>query len=436
MDEFDRQSLVGVLASDDYDADDYIRDYDEFRDWLAGRRAEDAPVPYLDLRRAHGGMRPELNAAIGATIESGQFIGGPLVADFERDFAAYCDTGCAVGVANGLEALLLALLAKGIGPGDEVLIPAHTFVATALAVTHSGATPVPVDVEEDTGNIDPGAIHGALSPRTRAIIPVHLYGHPADMDAIARIAASRGLFVLEDSAQAHGALYRNRRCGSLGDAAAFSFYPTKNLGAMGDAGAVTTANADLAAEVRLLGNYGSARRYDHERLGFNSRLDPIQAAVLCTKLKHLDDWNARRRALAARYLDGLSGLDPLGLPAVRPWATPVWHVFRIRVPDGRRDALRTFLHAHGVGTNIHYPVPVHRQSCYSNAGFDLSRYPVADRLAQQTLSLPLDARHTHAEVDRVIDLVRAFFAYPPLPSVSRRPGSKSAGWSPGTLDSL
>ena len=272
---------MGVLASDDYDPADYIRDYDEFRGWLNGIRQGDGPVPYLDLRRAHDSIRPEMTAAIASTIDAGQFIGGPLLADFERDFAAYCDTGYAVGAANGLEALQLALLAKGIGQGDEVLIPAHTFVATALAVTLTGAKPVLVDVEDDTGNIDPTAIEGALTPRSRAIVPVHLYGHPADMDAIGRIATARGLFVLEDSAQAHGALYRNRRCGSLGDAAAFSFYPTKNLGAIGDAGAVTTSHGDFAAEVRLLGNYGSARRYNHEKLGFNSRTrsDPGGSAV-------------------------------------------------------------------------------------------------------------------------------------------------------------
>jgi dTDP-4-amino-4,6-dideoxygalactose transaminase len=310
-----------------------------------------------------------------------------------------------VGVGNGLEALSLALRAWNVGPGDEVIAPAHTFIATALAIDAVGATPVLVDVEPDTGLIDPRLVAEAITPRTRALLPVHLYGHPVDMDGLT--AAAGHLPIIEDAAQAHGALYKGRRCGALGEAAAFSFYPTKNLGALGDGGGIVFDDPARAFAARRLANYGSTAKYVHEALGTNSRLDPIQAAVLSVKLERLDAWNARRRTLAALYLDGLSDVDGLDLPAVRPWAEPVWHVFAVRAP-GRRDALQAWLEAGGVGTNIHYPTPVHLQPCYAGR-WRSGQFPVAEALGASLLSLPLDPSHTDSEIRFVIDRVRAFF---------------------------
>jgi dTDP-3-amino-3,4,6-trideoxy-alpha-D-glucose transaminase len=401
------ESLVGVLASDYYDEADYIRDYDVFRSQLAG--ATDSVVPYIDLKRAADAIGPMLSEALSSTLASGQYIGGTILDRFEQEFAQYCQTSRAVGMANGLQALELALRARGVGPGDEVVLPANTFIATALAVTNVGASPVLVDVEPDTGLIDASEIEGRISPRTRAIIPVHLYGHPADMDPILDIGRRFGCFVLEDAAQAHGARYKGRVCGGLGDAAAFSFYPTKNLGALGDAGAVTTSDAGLAATVRKLGNYGASERYHHETVGVNSRLDPIQAAVLSKKLPLLEGWNERRRRLADVYLTELAGIEGLDLPAVRSWAVPVWHVFQVRTPDGQRDRFRKNLGDNGVTTNVHYPVPVHLQKCYQNAGWRPGDFPVAESLCARTVSLPLDPFHRLAEIEKVISCVRHFF---------------------------
>ena len=401
------ESLIVVLASDYYDEGDYIRDYDVFRSELA--RATDDVVPYIDLRRAADAIGPMLSEALSSSLASGQYIGGPILDRFEREFAQYCGTSRAVGMANGLQALELALRASGIGPGDEVLVPANTFVATALAVTNVGAAPVLVDVEPDTGLIDASKIERRISARTRAIVPVHLYGHPADMDPILDIARRFGCFVLEDAAQAHGARYKGRVCGSLGDAAAFSFYPTKNLGALGDAGAVTTSDEVLAAAVRKLGNYGASERYRHDVVGANSRLDSIQAAVLSKKLPLLKGWNERRRRLADVYLTELAGIEGLDLPAVRSWADPVWHVFQIRTPDGQRDRFRKSLADHGVLTNVHYPVPVHLQKCYEHMGWRPGDFPVAESLCARTVSLPLDPFHRLAEIEKVIGCVRSFF---------------------------
>lgn len=406
LSEFSEDSVVIVLASAEYDEADYIRDYPAFERWEAGAEAPDQ-TPYLDLRRYNHEIGPEIELALRRVVQSGQLIGGPEVGRLESAFAEYCETAGAVGLGNGLDALAIALRAWGIGPGDEVIVPAHTFVATALAVDAVGATPVLVDVEADTGLIDPEAVARAITPRTRAVIPVHLYGHPADMDRLAEVVAGRGIRLLEDACQAHGARYRRRRCGALGDAAAFSFYPTKNLGALGDGGALTSGDAAFLALARSLGNYGSAEKYHHVLKGQNSRLDPLQAAVLNVKLPRLDDWNARRASHALRYFAGLAGLSGLELPAVRSWAEPVWHVFPVRVGE-RRDELQAWLEARGVGTNIHYPVPVHLQACYEGK-WRSGDYPNAERLASSLLSLPLDPMHTTAEIDLVIRRVREFF---------------------------
>jgi dTDP-3-amino-3,4,6-trideoxy-alpha-D-glucose transaminase len=367
-------------------------------------------VPYIDLTRYSAALAVELDDALWSVIRSGLFIGGPAVEAFERAFARYCEAGCAVGVGNGYQALVLALRARSIGPGDEVIVPANTFPGTAIAVTEAGATPVLVDAEEDTGMIDVAQAAAAVTPRTRAIIPVHLYGHPADMDPLRAIADKHDLFLLEDACQAHGARYKGRRCGSLGDAAAFSFYPTKNLGALGDAGAVVTNDEMLAGTVRQLSNYGWTTKYYHQMFGTNSRLDPIQAAILSVKLPRIDGWHDRRRAHAARYFDGLGDLDGLALPVARSWAEPVWHAFPVLVRGGWRDDLRAALVAAGIGSNIHYPVPVHFQECYADRGWRRGAFPVSERRADEQLSLPLDAMHSEDEIDRTIHAVRRVFA--------------------------
>lgn len=406
LSDFSDDSVVIVLASDEYDEDDYIRDYADFLRWDAGREPVTS-VPYLDLARGTQALGPEIERAMRRVVSSGRLIGGEEVTAFEDRFSAYCGARATVGVGNGLDALTLALRAWRIGPGDEVIVPAHTFVATALAVDEVGATPVLVDVEPDTGLIDLQAVAAAIGPRTRAVIPVHLYGHPVDMDGLVAAIGGRDVMVLEDACQAHGARYKGRRCGALGDAAAFSFYPTKNLGALGDGGALVTQDGATAERVRMLANYGSHERYKHELLGRNSRLDPLQAAVLDLKLGYLDLWNARRSELALRYMAGLADVAGLHLPAVRAWAEPVWHVFPIRAP-GARDALKAFLDERGVGSNIHYPVPVHLQPCYAGR-WPQGAYPVAETLAASLLSLPLDPTHTNQEIDLVIARVREFF---------------------------
>jgi dTDP-4-amino-4,6-dideoxygalactose transaminase len=424
LSDFSEDSVVIVLVSDEYDEGDYIRNHADFLRWEAGCDPVTA-VPYLDLGRQNKALGAEIELAMRRVVRSARLIGGPEVEAFEADFAAYCGGGEMVGVGNGLDALILALKAWDIGPGDEVIVPAHTFIATALAVDEVGATPVLVDVEPDTGLIDVGRTAAAISPRTRAIIPVHLYGHAADMDGLAALVAGRDIKLLEDACQAHGARYKGRRCGVLGDAAAFSFYPTKNLGALGDGGALVVRDPATAGKARMLANYGSREKYRHELVGRNSRLDPLQAAVLGVKLDHLDLWNARRSELALRYLMGLSHLRGLDLPAVRAWAEPVWHVYPVRVP-GLRDELAAFLSERGVGTNIHYPIPVHLQPCYAGRWRE-GEFPVAERLAASLLSLPLDAFHTDAEIRHVVEAVRAFFserALQPLPRPQAHPSAR------------
>ena len=361
-------------------------------------------VPFLDLKASYTTLQPEIDAAVGRVLSSGWYIGGPEVESFEREFAAYVDAAHCVAVSNGLEALQLALLAAGVQPGDEVIVPTHTFVATWLAVTQCGAVPVPVEVCADTYQLDPTGLAEAITPRCRAIVPVHLYGIPADLDPILAAASAQGVPVIEDAAQAHGARYRGRPIGAHAAAASWSFYPGKNLGAFGDAGAVTTNDAELAARLRRLRNYGSSVRYVHEERGFNSRLDPIQAAILRVKLSHLDAWNARRREIAARYQRELFGTG-LVLPTVTAGAESSWHLFPVRHP--RRDALLAALTASGVETLIHYPIPPHLQRAYADLGYTRGAFPIAEETADTVLSLPIGPAMADAQVDAVIEALRS-----------------------------
>jgi len=351
----------------------------------------------------HREIREPLEAAFQRVIESGWFIMGPEVGAFESEFAQYCGAKYCIGVGNGLDALHLLLRAYDIGAGDEVLVPSNTFIATWLAVSQRGAIPVPVEPCTATHNIDPDALLAAITTRTRAIIPVHLHGQPADMDAINAIARRHGLIVIEDAAQAQGARYKRNRAGGLGHAAATSFYPGKNLGALGDAGAVLTDDSAIADKVRLLCNYGSQVKYRHEEQGYNSRLDEMQAAFLRVKLACLDDWNARRRKLASQYTMQLQDLD-LGLPWVPEWAEPVWHHYVVR--SRQRDALWLHLEQCGISTVIHYPVPPHRQACYPE--FAGRGFPIAETLANEVISLPLSPCMTEQEIALVVSALRAF----------------------------
>lgn len=360
-------------------------------------------VPFLDLRAAYEELRDALDAAYRRVMLSGRYILGEELEAFESEFAAYCGVRHCIGTGNGLDALHLILRAMDIGPGDEVLVPAHTFIATWLAVTYAGAVPVPVEPLEDTYNMDPSRIHAAITPRTRAIIVAHLYGQPADMDAIAAAARPHGLRIIEDAAQAHGALYKGRRTGSLGDAAGFSFYPGKNLGAFGDGGAVTTNDDALAHRLRALRHYGSHRKYIHDLKGVNSRLDELQAAFLRIKLQRLDAWNAQRRLLAARYMHALKGLPGIVTPFVPDWAEPVWHLFVIRTPH--RDRLQQALAEQGIETLIHYPVPPHRQKAYEEMA--PRSYPVTEKIHKEALSLPMGPAMTEAHVDLVVAALKA-----------------------------
>jgi len=356
-------------------------------------------IPFLDLGAAYRKLKPEIDAAISRVLESGWYILGPEVEAFEGEWAAYCDAKYAVGLANGLDALILALRALDIGPGDEVIVPSNTYIATWLAVTGVGATPVPVEPDVATHNIDPAQIEAAITSRTRALLPVHLYGQPVDMDLILDIASRHGLRVIEDAAQAHGARYKGKRIGTHGDIVCWSFYPGKNLGALGDAGAITTDDAALAERVALLRNYGSRQKYVNEEAGVNSRLDPIQAAVLRVKLVVLDEWTERRRAVAAAYTKGLAESN-LILPHVPDWADPAWHLYVVRTSD--REALRDCLSKSGIGTLIHYPIPPHMQAAYAELGIAPEALPVACDLARKVLSLPMGPHLNLGQMDQII----------------------------------
>ncbi|MEU4835552.1 DegT/DnrJ/EryC1/StrS family aminotransferase [Streptosporangium sp. NPDC023615] len=363
-------------------------------------------VPFLDLRAPYEELRPEVDAAVQRVLSSGWYLMGPELEAFEAEFAAWCGAAHCVAVGSGCDALELSLRAMGVGPGDEVIVPSHTFFASWAAVSRAGARPVPVEPDERTHTIDPARIEAAVTSRTKVIMPVHLYGHPADLRAVEDVAARHGLRVLQDAAQAHGATEHGRRVGSgsPGSTAAFSFYPGKNLGALGDGGAVVTQDAELAERLRLLRNVGSREKYVHEVVAANSRLDEIQAAVLRVKLTRLEEWNERRRAVAARYLDELKGVGDLVLPAPAAWAEPVWHLFVVRT--ARRRELQERLAAAGIGTLVHYPVAVHRSPAYAGEGYAPGSLPLAERLADEVLSLPMGPHLDAGAVDAVVAATR------------------------------
>lgn len=363
-------------------------------------------VPFLDLGAAYRQLQSEIESAVLTSLRSGWYIGGQDVEGFESEFAQYCDARHCAGVANGLDALRLSLLAMDVGPGDEVLVPSNTYIATWLAVSQCGATPVPVEPLEATYNMDPGRIEALITGRTKAIIPVHLYGQPADMDPILAVARRHDLWVLEDAAQAHGARYKGKRIGGHGDAVAWSFYPSKNLGALGDAGAVTTNEPGLNDRIRLLRNYGARTKYVNEIQGFNSRLDPVQAAALRVKLKYLDEWNARRAQIAGRYIAAFKGL-PITVPHVPEWAKPVWHLFVIRHKE--RDMIAKRLRDAGIDTLIHYPIPPHRQAAYQCLKPASPSLPISEAIHAEVLSLPMDPMMSADHVDAVVNAVVSVF---------------------------
>jgi len=365
-----------------------------------------SPLPFLDLKAINAAHRAELVQAFERVLDSGWYVLGHEVQAFEREYAAWCGAAHAVGVANGLDALSLVLRAWDIGAGDEVIVPSNTYIATWLAVTHVGATPVPVEPDELCFNIDPAGIEAAITPRTRALLPVHLYGRPAEMAPILDIARRHGLKVLEDGAQAHGATYCGQRLGVHGDATAWSFYPGKNLGALGDGGAVTTNDPVLAERLRTLRNYGSQRKYHNDEIGFNSRLDELQAALLRVKLPLLQAGNEQRNAVAQQYLAGLAGLSGLTLPDVPLTAgsSSAWHLFVVR--HAQRDRLAAALAQAGVGTVIHYPVAPHSQPAYAALGWPQGSLPISERLHAEVLSLPIGPTQTAVQTAQVIDAVR------------------------------
>jgi dTDP-3-amino-3,4,6-trideoxy-alpha-D-glucose transaminase len=361
------------------------------------------PIPFLDLRAAIAETRPALSAAFERVLSRGSLILGPEVAEFETALAVYWGVKHAVGVGNGLDALRLMLEGLGVDPGDEVILPAHTAVATWLAVSACGARPVPVEVDPETHTVDPAAVEAAVTPRSAAILAVHLYGLPADMPALGAIAARHGLLLVADAAQAAGASLHGRKDLLIGHAAGLSFYPTKNLGALGDGGAMLTNDAVLADKVARLRNYGGLVRNEHASKGSNSRLDELQAAFLHARLAVLDEWNARRAILAARYLERLAGQPGIGLPRPIEGAQPAWHLFTLRILDGKRDAIQKALNQDGIGTGIYYPVPPHRLPAYAAELPGFAPLPICERLAGEVLSLPLHPHLTLAEADIVAD---------------------------------
>lgn len=364
-------------------------------------------VPFLDLRASYLELKEEIDEAVDRVLQSGVYLFGKELENFEAEFAEYVGARYCIGVGNGLDALHLSLRALGIGPGDEVLVPSNTYIATWLAVSYAGAIPVPVEPDLRTYNMDPDRIEAAVTSRTRAIMPVHLYGQAANLDAILPVARLHGLFVLDDAAQAQGARYKGKRIGGLTDITGWSFYPGKNLGAFADAGAVTTNDEGLAERVRVLRNYGSRKKYFNEVQGFNSRLDEMQAAILRVKLRYLDEWNDRRRTIAARYNRELQNLE-LTLPYCPTWADPVHHLFVICL--AQRDALRCHLDRNGIAALIHYPVPPHLQSAYRELGIPEGSLPISEAIHQQVLSLPIGPQMTEEQVSWVIGATRSFAA--------------------------
>ena len=362
-------------------------------------------VPFVSFLPMERELDKDLRGAFDRVFESSWYIEGREDEAFEKAFAEYCGVGYCVGVGNGLDALMLGLKAMGIGAGDEVIVQSNTYIASALAATYVGATPVFVEPDIRTFNIDPARIEAAVTEKTKAIMPVHLYGQTCDMDPIMELAGKYGLRVIEDCAQAHGATYKGRKIGTFGDVSGFSFYPGKNLGALGDSGAVVTNNKDLADKVRALGNYGSDYKYHHIYKGHNSRLDELQAAFLAAKLPHLDRMNAERRRIADRYLTEIKN-EKIILPYVPEYAVPVWHIFGVRCAE--RDALEKYLNERGIGTNKHYPIPMHLQECYKDLGFGPGDFPIAEEISKTELSIPMYYGMTEDEISFVIDTINSF----------------------------
>jgi dTDP-4-amino-4,6-dideoxygalactose transaminase len=360
-------------------------------------------IPFLDLKASYDELRGEIDSAIKRVLDSGWYVLSEEVERFEAEYAQYCGAKYCIGVGNGLEALHLGLLALGVGPGDEVIVPSNTYIATWLAVSQCGAIPVPVEPNEDTHNIDVNKIKAAITERTKVILPVHLYGQSADLDPILLLAKKYNLKVLEDAAQAHGASYKGQKIGAHGDVVAWSFYPGKNLGAFGDAGAVTTNSLDVANKIRTLRNYGSKEKYFNDEIGFNSRLDSIQAAVLRVKLRHLEGWNERRSILAKVYLSQLEG-SQITLPIQPISSAHAWHLFVVRCRD--RELMQKHLGGLGVNTIIHYPVPPHLQTAYQYMGFSKGSFPIAERLANEVLSLPIGPHLTLQQVNHVVQSIK------------------------------
>ena len=369
-------------------------------------------VPFLDLKNEHTPLREEFDQAIRQVIDSSAFAGGPFVTKFEEEFAAFCECKHAIGLGSGTEAIWLVLLALGIGPGDEVITVPSTFMATAEAITYCGATPVFVDIDERTYTMDVTALEAAITKRTKAIMPVHLFGQPADMDPIMKIARAHKLFVVEDAAQAHGAEYKGRKAGTIGDAGCFSFYPGKNLGAFGEAGAVITNDSDLQEKIRILRDHGQVRKYYHTMIGWNCRMDGIQGAVLSVKLRGLARGNELRRAHALKYNEAFADMEQLIAPVEAAYAKHVYHVYAIRVQE-RNDVIE-FLTKKGIGYGVHYPVPVHLQHAYRDLGYAKGAFPVAERTAEEFLSLPMYPGLTQTQRNLVIDAVKDCVAAPAL----------------------
>lgn len=357
-------------------------------------------IQFLDLKSPYFELKAEIDEAIARVLNSGWYVGGVELESFEAEYASYCDAKYAVGVGNGLDALHLALLAMGIGSGDEVIVPSNTYIATWLAVSQCGATPIPVEPVNETYNIDPTLIEAAITSKTKVILPVHLYGQPADLDPILAIAKKYGLYVLEDGAQAHGAKYKSKKIGAHGDAVAWSFYPGKNLGAMGDGGCITTNNEEIANKIKVLRNYGSCEKYVNEIKGFNSRLDPMQAAILRVKLRYLEEWNERRKTIANRYLQEIENPN-LILPAVPKWADPAWHLFVIR--HQQRAEFQDYLTQGGIGTLIHYPIPPYLQNAYIELKDCGQGLTLAKSMANEVLSLPIGPHLSSDDLNKIIE---------------------------------
>jgi dTDP-4-amino-4,6-dideoxygalactose transaminase len=374
-------------------------------------------VPFLDVAAGYVELKSEIDAAIARVCSSGRYILGEELEAFETEYAVYCGADACVGVGNGLEALVLALRALDIGPGDEVIVPSNTYIATWLAVSQIGATPVPVEPDQ-THTINTELIDSRITARTKAIIPVHLYGNPADLDPILELARRKGLRVIEDAAQAHGARYKGSRIGKHGDVVCWSFYPGKNLGAIGDGGAITTDDATIADRVRLLRNYGSREKYVNIEKGVNSRLDPLQAAVLRVKLSYLDLWNSRRQSIAAAYQQMLRELPNISLPQVRSYAEPVWHLFVLRCQE--RNRLQKWLADRGIATLIHYPIPPHRQNAYREANSLILSLPLAEHLADEILSLPIGPHMSTSDVKTVVGTILEWVSLRRLPDTADR----------------